>query len=176
MFVRSLCLTYILKRTVYVFLCIYHAVLIFACFIYVSFMFLDSNHWFWTLFLYFHLSWFCLQICSLALYMKMIQFLLMPLLTFWLCISLELGEWLSLCILDKLYLWSWFSHDVSDYLFFSWFLFLVDKVCYHFLRQISKSWHTKLNITEIKWTTQIFSCWCIKIRDSRWNQKEQVPW
>jgi len=112
------------------------------------------------------------NLSSLALYMKMIQFLLMPLFTFWLCTTLELGEWLSLCCLDKLFLWNWFSHDVSYYLFFFWSLFLVDTVSYHILCQIFKGWHTKLNIIEIKWTTQIFSCWCIKIRASRVKSNE----
>jgi len=76
------------------------------------------------------------NLSSLALYMKMVQFLLMPLFTFWLRISLELGEWLSLCILDKLYLWKWFSHEVSYYLFFFWSLFLVDTVSYVLLRYL----------------------------------------
>jgi hypothetical protein len=89
---------------------------------------------------------FVSNLSSLALYMKMIQTLLMPLFTLWLCISLELGEWLSLCILDKLYLWNWFSYNVSYYLSFFWSLFLVDTVSYHFLCQISKGWQTKLNI------------------------------
>jgi hypothetical protein len=68
-------------------------------------------------------------------------------------IFLELDECLSLCILDKLYLWNWFLYDVSYYFCFFWNPFLVDTVRYYFLNQISYDWHIKLNITEIQLNT-----------------------